>query len=211
MSLLLILIVSILLVLVAYVPCRYQSSIIDQISEKADSHFRTVLAQRKDIEGHLQQIKSLEEHCVAQKKVVDEYYAKFKELHEKASDLENKAREIQEGYLSEVKRNNAIKTDLKLARETIRKLNRRAQKAESELIKSQKYHKNTKTYFKDRLEWSLDALQDARNLVTQLGNKIDWHLKTCNPFEKKEAGKWEKVAIIRQEGDSMVMHKETKR
>ena len=70
---------------------------------------------------------------------------------------------------------------------TIRKLNRRAQKAESELIKSQKYHKNTKTYFKDRLEWSLDALKDARNLVTQLGNKIDWHLKTCNPFEKKEA------------------------
>lgn len=180
MSFLLIVVVSVLLVLVAYILCRYQSSIIDQISDKAESNFWTVLAQRKDIEGYLQQIKSLEEHCVAQKRVVDEYYAQIKDLKQKLGvvPFERSAFELQIEDLA---------SDLKERENTIRKLNRKAQKAESELIKSQKYHRNTKTYFKDRLEWSLDALQDARNLVTQLGNKIDWHLKTCNPFEKKEA------------------------
>ena len=272
MSFLLIVIVSVFLVLVAYIPCRYQSSIIDQLSEKAESNFWTALAQKKDIEGYLQQIKSLEEHCVAQKKVVDEYYSQTislkqelgiaiydnKALRSQVKEFGDELERLQDSLKYRSDNWTLVKTELEASRDTVRKLNRRAQRAESELIKSQKYHKNTKTYFKDRLEWSLDALKDARNLVTQLGNKIDWHLKTCNPFEKKEAelppkgfqgdpnkenlshippgstfeldengkvgmiwppvryewepnkGTWVKIATVRQEGDSVVMHKETK-
>lgn len=235
-----------------------EDQFVQSIKDEHKTLLLTVNAQRKDIEDYLEKIRVLLENNKIITSSATRCNDQLKEKQERIEELEGRAKEIQEGYLSEIKRSNSIKTDLKLARDTIRKLNRRAQQAESELIKSKKYHKNTKTYFKDRLEWSLDALQDARNLVTQLGNKIDWHLKTCKPFEKKEAespqngfqgdpnkenlshippgstfemdengkvgeiwppvrykwepnkGTWVKIATVKPEGDSMVMHKETK-